>query len=313
MVKALAMQSGKTVFDPQAKLLWHGCSIEKWLKTGESPLSLIEISPTGYCNASCPWCFFKDKHTKEKIDAVTMLSFLRQIEAVGVKAINWTGGGEPTIHPDFDAFVSYAHALGLQQGLFTNGYKEIPSQGLFNWVRISLTEKGFDKIVRPHASFGICLNQTTRHTKEEIQDLCTQAKNFGADYFQVRPALIGDYRDQPDLEAPEYLTTHRTKSFKVYVTDYKYQEARKSRHYKQCYGFHVCPALDWNGNLVVCLYRQNESKYIIGNIYKEDFETIIKKFPKSAKVDMQCQNCCKNHEINKSMYNAKNVKDVHSI
>ena len=307
---ALRAKFKKTSFSPQSKLLWHGDRVQQWLKTHHTTPVLMELSPTGYCNADCPWCFFKDKQMHERIDSKTMLDFIKQIAYFDIKAINWTGGGEPTLHPSFDDFVKLAYDLDIKQGIFTNGYKELHYPRMFDWIRISLTPKGYDAIVKPEAPFGICLNQTKEHTDDELHDLCIKARAFGASYFQVRPALEGSYRKQPYIKAPLFLQEYETELFRVYVTDYKYNEAREKHHYDKCYGYHLCPGLDWQGNVVVCLYRQNEPKYVLGNIYKDAFRKILCEFPKYAAVTGKCQNCCKNNEINKAMYFAKTVKDV---
>ena len=130
-----------SILNPQSKLLWHGDRVKNWLEGSTPSPVLVEIAPTGFCNASCPWCFFKDKNTGGSIDTGVMLKTLKDLKKMGVKAINWTGGGEPTLHSDFERFVNRAHELGLEQGLFTNAYIEVPPT--FKWVRISLTNNGF--------------------------------------------------------------------------------------------------------------------------------------------------------------------------
>ena len=92
---------------------------------------LVEIAPTSYCNANCPWCFFKGISVCKRIKDKVMLRVIREMHDFGVKAINWTGGGEPTLHPQFELFVCLAAGLGMKQGLFTNGLRVIPCQGAF--------------------------------------------------------------------------------------------------------------------------------------------------------------------------------------
>ena len=113
------------IFAPQAKILKHYDRIQKWLEFSHTDPILFEIAPTGYCNASCPWCFFVNRKTNEIIDKQIMLEALFSMKLLKVKAINWTGGGEPTLHPFFATFVLTASKLGLKQGLFTNAYRTI--------------------------------------------------------------------------------------------------------------------------------------------------------------------------------------------
>lgn len=297
-------------FEPQAKLLWHGDRVKNWLDTNKSAPILIEVSPTGYCNAKCPWCFFNGKKSAEKIDKDIMIQAIIDMTHIGVKAINWSGGGEPTLHPYFKAFITIANKLGLKQGLFTNGYDEIPCQEMFEWIRISVTDNGLENIKVPSVPFGICMNQIIENTEKEIRENCVKAKNIGASYFQIRPALIGSYEEQPSFSFPSYLNEYTTDSFKIHVTDYKYKESILPKTYKDCYGFHFCPSINYKGHVSVCLYLSHKEDYVLGDLNVDYLEEIIDKFPDKAKVINECQNCCKNHEINKILYNVKNIEAV---
>ena len=201
------------ILNPQSKLLWHGDRVKSWLEGATPPPVLVEIAPVGYCNASCPWCFFKDKNDGGRIDPKVMLNTLRVLKWRGVKAVNWTGGGEPTIHPDFESFVYRAKELGLEQGLFTNAYVEVPN--LFKWVRVSLTDREFD-FKTPKGYFGVCVNLLPNTKEEKLIEWCRKARDLRARYFQVRPALIGHWSKQPILTPPVYLKDFETPEFKVF-------------------------------------------------------------------------------------------------
>ncbi len=62
---------------------------------------------------------------------------------MGVKAVQFTGGGSPTIHPQFAAIVLYAQMRGLETALVTNGSMLLNSEireavrGM-TWVRVSI-------------------------------------------------------------------------------------------------------------------------------------------------------------------------------
>lgn len=296
-------------FAPQLKLLFHTDRINDWLNDKVTFPILIEIAPTSFCNATCPWCFFSDKHYDGEIDTNILLRTLKELSDNGLKAINWSGGGEPTLHSAFSEFVSYANSIGIKQGLFTNGYKIIQNQEMFDWIRISLTDKGFDVIKKPQVPFGICLNHTIEHTDNELINLCLKAKEFGSRYFQIRPALSGNYMNQPNLNIPTFLKQYSNEEFDVSITDYKYLESTKPRFYDKCYGFNLCPSIDWEGKLITCLYMSGNNDYLLGDLNKDSFINIWEKHEKEKSVSDNCQNCCKNHEINKALYLIKN-KDL---
>lgn len=292
------------IFAPQEKLLWNGSRVERLLRTGSTAPVLIEIAPVGYCNASCPWCFFRDKHSSSVINSALMFKALHDLAKAGIKAINWSGGGEPTLHPDFESFVEIAHGLGIQQGLFTNALQPIPKEGCFSWIRISLTDRGFEGIVKPEVPFGICLNQLEEHSEQDLIDYCFKAQAFGASYFQARPALVDP---QPVMEAPTFLKKLEKPGFKVITTDYKYSESVKTKDYADCVGYHLCPSIDYEGNVSACLYRSNEACYVFGNLKEKSFSEIYENIPATVKVNAGCQNCCKLHEVNRAIARAKTV------
>ncbi|MFA6393943.1 MAG: radical SAM protein [Patescibacteria group bacterium] len=293
--------------NPHAKLLWNGDRVKSWLEGNRISPVLIEIAPTGYCNANCPWCFFENQKTGERINPEIMLKAIDELAKCGLKAINWTGGGEPTLHPQFAEFIRRAADLGIEQGLFTNGYMEIPEQEKFTWIRISLTDKGVGAIKKPRVPFGICLNHVESQTRKELEEICQEARDLGATYFQTRPALLGSHEIQPKLSPPEFLNQYETETFKIYTTPYKYEEAVRPKEYDKCYGYSFCPSVNWKGRLGVCLYMMENPKFIFGDLNEENFSDLWKKIPEHVKVIPQCQNCCKNHEINRLLDLSKNI------
>lgn len=310
-------------FNPPGKMWWHGARMQEWLESGQTSPVLVEVSPTGYCNASCDWCFFREKWTGERVDRDAMFNAIQDMAELGVKAINWTGGGEPTLHPHFADFVDLAANLGLKQGLFTNAYREIPQQEHFEWIRVSLTDTEWDKIVVPRVPFGMVVNEVRirvgdfRHLtadrtgmnaqERKNMELAQKAKSLGASYFQIRPALAKHYRDQELLEEPVYLHQLADENFKVFTTPYKYKEAKLGRLYEDCYGYHIVPSIDWRGHVAACLYMAAEEPFIFGNIHDEDLRDIWNKLPAKVPVVENCQHCCKNHELNKIMVDSKSV------
>lgn len=300
-------------FNPSAKLLTHGDRVTEWLKTGRTGPILVEISPTGFCNAQCPWCSFNGKKSKEKINHLVLRSALIEMAAMGLKAVNWTGGGEPSIYPHFADVVKLAHELGLEQGLFTNGYQELPHQEFFSWIRVSITDTGISQVVKPRVPFGVVLNQTAELTLPEMSDYCLKARELGASYFQVRPALTGNFKTQQFIHPPYTLKSFEQPGFTVHITEYKYNEAQKPKAYGECYGFQFVPSIDWNGKVSVCLYRTLEEDYILGDINTRTFKEIWASMPASVPATDACWNCCKNHEINKALFEAKNVEQRHFL
>ena len=239
-----------------------------------------------------------------------MIRALTDFASLGAEAVNWSGGGEPTVHPSFPEFVAHAASVGLKQGIFTNAYREVPHQDLFSWIRVSWTERGLGPVKRPHVPFGMRLNHTREYTKADLIDFCTKSKEFGASYFQITPALELSHLDQPALDVPYFLKEYEDDRFSVHINEYKYKDATKPRGYSDCYGYHLCPSIDWHGHITVCLYMTLDKEFELGDLNKESLLDIWPRIIAKAPVVAKCQNCCKNNSINKAMITAKNVSET---
>lgn len=143
------MTEGRTFTSNHVKLLKHLPQL-KSIQDGESvaPI-LVHVSLTNVCNLTCSFCCFANRNFSERLSLEKVKQALDSFKVIGVRSIEFTGGGEPTLHPDFAEISSYAHGLGFKLGLCTNG-KTLGSSvkkdtiSLFSWVRLGLygfTEK----------------------------------------------------------------------------------------------------------------------------------------------------------------------------
>src|ERR1044072_8245884 len=132
------------------KMVVHADRLAEWQQTGDTFPVLIEINPTNYCNEACDWCISKNIHLgnsamtsatrmlrmheldvhsaisnhperRRGIELAELTRFLDQATAMGLKAVNWSGGGDPTSYTQFAAAVRHSSTIGLEQGLLTNG------------------------------------------------------------------------------------------------------------------------------------------------------------------------------------------------
>jgi len=69
------------------------------------------------------------------------LEIVEDCAELGVKAIQFTGGGEPTVHPQHLEIIHRAQTLGMETALVTNGLKLDPSSPTIHalkWIRVSI-------------------------------------------------------------------------------------------------------------------------------------------------------------------------------
>ena len=66
---------------------------------------------------------------------------LNELADLKVKSVEFSGGGEPTTHPDIIEIIRHEKSLGLNIGIVTNGNsleKLFPVLDAFTFIRISL-------------------------------------------------------------------------------------------------------------------------------------------------------------------------------
>lgn len=184
------------------------------LKRGEriSPV-LVKIILTNFCNRSCHFCWETEANRRFKAtlntDIVTKL--LLDFKEMGGQAVELAGGGEPTMHPDFNVIVELIHELGLELGMPTNGIKLNPKTidniSFATWVRVSVnaysrrvykdigkTSPPDDDIYRLLCSkvsgeVGASFVITERNYKE-ILDFALWAKEIGFDHVRYTPFRV---------------------------------------------------------------------------------------------------------------------------
>ena len=136
---------GKSYSSNTTKLLKHLDKLQI-LQDGKPPSPVMaHISLINACNLTCSFCCFANRSMKERLPTEKVFQALDSFKKIGVRGIEFTGGGEPTLHPDFKEICHYTKSLGFSMGICTNGAKigsdrmikkEIVS--MFDWVRLGM-------------------------------------------------------------------------------------------------------------------------------------------------------------------------------
>lgn len=221
------------VYGPQ-KLIHHLPVIQKIGRESAAPVH-IHLIVSDLCNQSCAFCAYRDEtyssnqlfgigegpernnNPNRMIPGPKVLEILSDAYAMGVKAIQFTGGGEPTLHPDFNSFLDYCHGR-LDIGIVSNGVRwsdETLAHGrLAAWVRISIdagtaeTYSGIRKVSTRHfdqacmtvqglAGHGAVVGVgfvVTKDNWREIVEGVRLAKNLGAN--NVRLSAVFQSEDE---------------------------------------------------------------------------------------------------------------------
>lgn len=173
-------------FDPAAKILANMDYVERFLRNGISPPILVEVDPSNTCNHACTFCISSYIHLPESKELETydksimptdsLLTLSEDLIKIKTKAINWTGGGEPTVNPGLKEAVQLVGKSSVKMGMFTNGTMldkfdlfETLSDNM-SWVRISIdagTEESYNTIRRVRPAYD--WNKMSSNLKELIK------------------------------------------------------------------------------------------------------------------------------------------------
>jgi MoaA/NifB/PqqE/SkfB family radical SAM enzyme len=346
--------------DPPRKLLYHIDRIAA-IQVGQHPAPVnVEIDLSNRCNLGCRDCHFAHTHTRgplagsprpgymgdvgDRMDTELAIRIIDQLKTAGVRSITWTGGGEPTTHPDFDRILLYAHDLGMDQGLYTNGTMILPERALHlkqacRWVYVSLDAcdrdsyeayKGsyaYDRAISGIRNLVAAPGGATiglgflLHEKNWFngRDMITLGDELGVDYVQFRPAI------QFEMAHPSRGPMDRTwlkaciqwlESVKgergVEVDRERFELYRKwSGHgYPTCYWTQLQTVITPNGKVWTCVNRRGFEGDEIGDLTQEPFETIWERSA-SHPVDERCRVMCRGHIANRALREILEGNDSH--
>jgi len=136
---------GKSFSSNSTKLLKHLDKL-KAIQDGKPPSPIMaHISLINACNLTCSFCCFANRDMGDRLPLEKVKQALDSFKKIGVTGVEFTGGGEPTLHPDFEEIVRYSHSLGFKLGICTNGARLGADRRikqdiikLFSWVRLGM-------------------------------------------------------------------------------------------------------------------------------------------------------------------------------
>jgi radical SAM protein with 4Fe4S-binding SPASM domain len=330
-------------FDFTKKIFFHPEKIVAY-KNGERPFpTTIEIDLTNRCNHRCSFCFYAEHIGVEADKPSLKIEMLekRLVEAkkMGTKAISFTGGGEPTIHPEYFQIIQIAKKLGFDIGTITNGSVitlrnvDILINNL-QWIRLSISGgdaesyknvQGVDQFEKILSNLKLLANRkkelnsnlnigvrmlVTPENVNTLTNFATIIKKLNIDYFQIAP-------DQFTTDKGAFWNSGNTqgifKKVKEILVENKikllttiYMDTQESLDKpRTCYAHFFMITITAEGNLTFCKNARGEEEFVIGNMYDKSLEEIWND-TKTKEIEnwVKPNNCglfCKHMGINNTM------------
>ena len=185
----------------------------------------VQLILSDLCNHDCSFCAYRlsgyssnqnfadeqgNSNPRRMIPTEKALEIVRDCAAIGVQGLQFTGGGEPTAHPEHLRIMREALELDLACALVTNGNLLRPGWEdvfpRFRWLRVSMdagTAEDYARIRRVKASaWGRMLTNLESLAKADVPNLGTSfivtkenykgilagakaAQSAGAKYFRI--------------------------------------------------------------------------------------------------------------------------------
>lgn len=315
------------------KILHHGARLAALREGGIVMPAQVQLILSDLCDMACGFCAYRlegyssnqhfgeqredgtvNNNPKRMIPRGKLMEILEDCKAMGVGAIQFTGGGEPTIHPDFYAVVSYAMALGLDVALVTNGGGGRMTDEVARllakavWVRVSLdagTEDTYaatrrvakpafrrtlDNIrllaqARDDAGSGLILGVGFVVTPEnwlEIVDATRLARAAGANNIRISAAFspqdeqlfAGFYEQAKDLARQAECLA--THSFKVFnLFGERLEDLRQhAPDYELCGYQHFVTYIGGDQNVYRCCVTAYNDRGLLGSVKEQRFKDL---------------------------------------
>jgi MoaA/NifB/PqqE/SkfB family radical SAM enzyme len=194
----------------------------------------VRIKPTNVCNHNCCYCAYragnlqlgKDMNLLDSIPREKMLEIVDDLAEMGVRAVTFSGGGDPFCYPFLLETVEKLAAKGIKFAALTNGSRlagklaEIFASHA-TWLRISMdgwddasytayrgcADGEFSRVMTNMESFkrlgspcclGVCI-VVDRRNCNHIYKLIRRLNDAGVDSVKIAPCIVSNSASENNL------------------------------------------------------------------------------------------------------------------
>lgn len=321
-------------------------SLPKEVSEIKAPIH-IRIKPTNVCNHNCWYCAYKvdnlqlgqDMVERDVIPEDKMMEIIDDCIEMGVKAITFSGGGEPFIYKHMLKAAKKLAASPIEFASLTNGAKlkgEVAEVFAKNakWVRVSIdgwddksyseyrdTRKTeFSKVIQNMKDFkaygGNCALGVSfiidQKNYQHVYEFIKLIKTTGADSIKLSGCVVdndgsknNEYHkpiyDEVKAQAKKAIEELADESFEIYDT-YHLLEDKFEKDYEWCPYSQILPVIGADLNIYPCQDKAyNLDNGLVGSIKEKSFKDFwFNDKDKFFKINPKCH--CNNHCV----ANAKN-------
>lgn len=286
----------------------------------------VRVKPINRCDHSCFFCCYstgfrkgdKDNHIisgmhtdmveHDTMPRAKMMEVLEDFHEMGVRAVTYSGGGEPLLHPDIVEFMQQTLDYGIDLSIITNGQALVKRRAEVlahaKWVRVSIDYASADQMVKsrnvPDGHFQMVLRNLADFANIKSKD-CELGVNFivhkdnyrdisvfirtlkrlGVNNVRVSPMWTPDYVKYHEPIAPfvrselEKCRELIGKGFTISTTYNISAEAHSpKRTYHKCFFMQTVPVVGADQIVYACHNKAYDNSGAIGSIKNQRFKEL---------------------------------------
>lgn len=335
--------------NPRSKVIFHIDKLDQIRRTGNTyaPVN-VEIDLSNRCSHGCSWCHFAHTHTRGPLAGSTKpdgmldcgdlmttdlaMRIIFELHRAGVKSLTWSGGGEPTLHPDFNRIIEYAQLAGIEQGIYTHGghidntKAQLMKQSM-TFVYVSLDEcseaafykskgvrrfwdvlDGIQRLTSAQGSAVVGVGFLLHPGNvADIGEMVALGHQLGATYVQFRPIIHYEQNAPSQLVEDTTWINQAINGLRAYAGDpFVQADTWRFEMYRDWHG-HGYTTCNWtalqtvitpNGHLWRCVNRRGHSGAFLGDLTQERFVDIWQRNGGTCAVGNDCRVMCRGHLSN---------------
>lgn len=278
----------------------------------------IRIKPTNYCNHKCYYCSYADSelglrdsvNRQDQIPWEKMQEIISDISDMGVKAVTFSGGGEPLVYPYIVETMKQILKAGIDLSIITNGQllngERADVLANAKWVRISFDSanaetyakvrqlpltafdevcnniREFSKIKQNNCELGI--NFVINHENaDQVYDMAKMVKELGVNHIKFTARVTKDLFEYHEPFKQSVIDQiHRAEaelqedSFRVIN---KYEGDFDSalvfhRCYEKCYINRIFTVIAADSKVYFCHDKAYVKEGIVGDLQNQSFKEL---------------------------------------
>lgn len=197
-----------------------------------SPPLHIRLKPTNKCNHNCHYCCYRNKdlylnqlfNENDEIPKGKMIEIVEDLRQMGIKAVTFSGGGEPLCYPHILETVTNLINSGIKIAFLTNGsllkgkVAEVLGKEIA-WVRVSMDALDSQMYAKNRGvglgEFDIVCNNINNFAKNkskqcqlginfvvtqenhcDVYEFLKLMKKIGADHVKVSEAIVSTKKEE---------------------------------------------------------------------------------------------------------------------